>query len=177
MPLAVSMGLDNFENQCNEVPEVIADHWHRLKHMGDVYPNIEANDLVYIALRSTEKEEDYLIQRLGLRNFSIDEVHEKGSEQVVEEVLACLNNCDLIYVSFDVDSMDCDLVSRGTGTPVPNGLSEEEATEIVCGLVSYPKTCCLEFTEINPTLDNKCNTMAETAFRILDRATNIVKNR
>ena len=67
----------------------------------------------------------------------------------------------MIYISFDVDSMDCDLVSRGTGTPVPNGLSEEEATEIVCGLVADPKTCCLEVTEVNPTLDNKKNTIKE----------------
>jgi arginase family enzyme len=35
----------------------------------------------------------------------------------------------------------------------------------------------LEVTEVNPTLDDKGNTMAETAFRVLDRATNIVKNR
>ena len=73
--------------------------------------------------------------------------------------------------------MDCDLVSKGTGTPVKNGLSEQQATDIVCGLVQEPKTCCLEVTEVNPTLDDKCNTMAETAFRILDRATNIVKHR
>ncbi len=69
------------------------------------------------------------------------------------------------------------MVSRGTGTPVPNGLSEEQATELVGGLVADPKVCCLEVTEVNPTLDNKENTMAETAFRVLDRATNIVKNR
>jgi arginase len=177
MPLAICLGIDNLEKQHNKIPTEIADHWNQLKQMGNVYPKIEANDLVFIGLRDTEEEEDYLVERLGLRNFSIEEVHEKGSEQIVTEVLAYLQNCDLIYVSFDVDSMDCDLVSRGTGTPVPNGLSEEEATDIVCGLVANLKTCCLEVTEVNPTLDNKCNTMAETAFRVLDRATNVVKNR
>jgi arginase len=177
MPLAVCLGIDNIEHQRNDIPQEIADHWHKLKHMGGVYPKIEANDLVFIALRDTEAEEDFLTQRLGIRNFSVKEVREKGTEQTVEEVLAYLNSCDMIYISFDVDSMDCDLVSKGTGTPVPNGLSEEEATEIVCGLVADPKTCCLEVTEVNPTLDNKKNTMAETAFRVLDRATNVVKNR
>lgn len=177
MPLAICLGIDNLEKKRNEIPQEIADHWHRLKHMGNVYPKIEANDLVFIALRDTEEEEDFLTNRLGIRNFAVAEVREKGTKKTVEEVLAYLHNCDMIYISFDVDSMDCDLVSRGTGTPVPNGLSEEEATDIVCGLVSDPKTCCLEVTEINPTLDDKRNTMAETAFRILDRATNIVKNR
>jgi arginase len=177
MPLAVCLGIDNIEHQRNDIPKEIADHWHKLKHMGGVYPKIEANDLVFIALRDTEAEEDFLTERFGIRNFAVKEVREKGTKQTVKEVLEYLNNCDLIYISFDVDSMDCDLVSKGTGTPVPNGLSEEEATDIVCGLVADPKTCCLEVTEVNPTLDNKKNTMAETAFRVLDRATNVVKNR
>jgi arginase len=177
MPLAVCLGIDNIEHKRNNIPKEIEEHWHKLKHMGGVYPKIEANDLVFIALRDTEAEEDFLTDRLGIRNFAVKEVREKGTQQTVKEVLAYLNNCDMIYISFDVDSMDCDLVSRGTGTPVPNGLSEEEATDIVCGLVADPKTCCLEVTEVNPTLDNKKNTMAETAFRVLDRATNVVKNR
>lgn len=177
MPLAICLGIDNLEKERNDPPEAIDEHWHRLKHMGNVYPKIEANDLVFIGLRDTEEEEDFLIERLGIRIFEVDEVRQKGSPKVVKEVLEYLRNCELIYISFDVDSMDCDLVSKGTGTPVPNGLSEEEAMDIVCGLVENPKTCCLEVTEVNPTLDDKCNRMAETAFRILDRATNIVINR
>lgn len=177
MPLAVCLGIDNIEHQRNDIPKEIAEHWHKLKHMGGVYPKIEANDLVFIALRDTEAEEDFLTERLGIRNFAVEEVREKGTKKIVQDVLTYLNDCDMIYISFDVDSMDCDLVSKGTGTPVPNGLSEEEATDIVCGLVADPKTCCLEVTEVNPTLDNKKNTMAETAFRVLDRATNVVKNR
>lgn len=177
MPLAVCLGIDNIENQRNDIPEEIAEHWHKLKHMGEVYPKIETNDLVFIALRDTEEEEDFLTDRHGIRNFAVKEVREKGTSQTVKEVLQYLTGCDMIYVSFDVDSMDCDLISRGTGTPVPNGLSEEEATDLVCGLIADPKVCCLEVTEVNPTLDDKKNTMAETAFRVLDRATNIVKNR
>lgn len=177
MPLAICLGIDNIEKKRNNIPMPIAEHWEKLKHMGDVFPKIEANDLVFIALRDTEEEEDFLTARMGIRNFAIEEVREKGTTQIVEDVLAYLRGCDMIYISFDVDSMDCDLVSRGTGTPVPNGLTEEQATEIVCGLVTDPKTCCLEVTEINPTLDNKGNTMAETAFRVLAKATEIVKQR
>jgi hypothetical protein len=35
-----------------------------------------------------------------------------------EEALNKLSNCDLIYISFDVDSMDCDMISWYR-TPVP----------------------------------------------------------
>ena len=44
------------------------------------------------------------------------------------KALEMLDHCDMIYVSFDVDSLDS-RISTGTGTPVPNGLTVEEAKE------------------------------------------------
>ena len=35
-------------------------------------------------------------------------------------------------------------------------------------LMDTKKVRCIEFTEINPLLDNKGNKMAETAFQVLD---------
>ena len=174
MPLAICLGIDNLEKRRNDIPDMIADHWTHLKELGGVFPKIYAQDLVFVALRDTEPEEDYLCDRYQIRNFSVDEVNQKGTTQTVEDILTYLHRCDMIYISFDVDSMDCNLVSCGTGTPVSDGLSEQQAAEIVCGLVADEKTCCLEFTEINPTLDNKENTMAETAFRILDKASETI---
>ena len=39
------------------------------------------------------------------------------------------------------------------------------------------KTACFEIVEINPCLDNKQNKMAETALRILDKASSIIEKR
>ena len=94
---------------------------------------------------------------------------------VVNEALELLSHCDLIYISFDVDSMDPDMVSYGTGTPVPGGYSPEEAKEIIEGLIQKSKkVICFEMVEVNPILDNKANKMAETAFEILESATNLL---
>jgi arginase len=177
MPLAISLGIDNIEKAINDIPKEIEDHWYNLKHMGGVFPKVEPNDLVFVALRDTEREEDELIARLGIRNFSVEEVQEQGAVETGNSILSYLERCDMIYISFDVDSMDCDLISKGTGTPVPKGLTEQEATDLICTLLNDKKTCCLEITEVNPTLDNKCNTMAETAFRVLDKATQAVLDR
>jgi arginase len=65
--------------------------------------------------------------------------------------------------------MDPEVTSFGTGTPVGNGLFPEEATEILTLLAQNPKTVCMEFVEVNPCLDNKLNTMAETTFSILEK--------
>jgi len=87
---------------------------------------------------------------------------------VAEEILEKLDHCKTIYISFDVDSMDPEQVSHGTGTPVPGGFYSEEAALLVSELFKSNKIGCFEVTEINPTLDNKGNRMAATAFHILN---------
>lgn len=175
MPLAVSLGVDNLDKRRNDIPGNVLHYWERLKNMGGICPKILPEDLVFVALRDTEPEEDYLVERLGIRNISVAELRAQGAQATADAVLEHLSACDLIYVSFDVDSMDCDLVCRGTGTPVPGGLSAQEASDLLCGLVADPRTCCFEITEVNPLLDDKCNTMAETAFLALERATRVVE--
>ena len=76
----------------------------------------------------------------------------------------------MVYVSFDVDSLDCREISYGNGTPVENGLSENEAKAILKALMDWEKVVGLEITEINPLLDNKQNKMAETTLEILEFA-------
>jgi arginase len=95
-------------------------------------------------------------------------------EKIAIEALQYLDHCDLIYVSFDVDSMDA-AISKGTGTPVTNGLTEREAGNLVSRLMTSDKVCCFEMVEVNPTLDKE-NLMAENAFEILVRATNSLIN-
>jgi succinyl-CoA synthetase beta subunit len=73
--------------------------------------------------------------------------------------------------------MDCELVSRGTGTPVPGGISQQQATDLVLTLLESPKVCCFEMVEINPILDTKGNMMADTAFKILEQATKTIEGR
>ena len=79
--------------------------------------------------------------------------------------MAQLSHCDLIYVSFDVDSLDPN-ISIGTGTPVPNGMSENEAVYLLKSLINQPKTVAFEITEINPLLDRD-SPMEVVAARIL----------
>jgi len=177
MPLATALGITNEESKINEADSEGLEFWEQMLNLNGVSPKIQADDLVFVGVRDTEKPEDDLIERLGIRNFEVAEVRSNGVNAIVESIKDKLADCDMIYVSFDVDSMDCDLVSRGTGTPVPNGLTEEEALGFVRQLSSWEKCCCLEFVEINPCLDDKINTMAETAFRILESTTEELQKR
>ena len=59
-----------------------------------------------------------------------------------------IKEVDLIYITFDVDSMDCDLISHGTGTPVTKGFDEVEIKKIITGFLETEKVACLEFVVI-----------------------------
>lgn len=174
MPLAASLGIDNKEHQINNVSEKTLKEWEILKNIANISPKIMPEDVVIIGIRDTEYEEDQIINQLGINTLKVSEVKDKGIQIAAKETLEYLESCDIIYVSFDVDSMDCNLVSRGTGTPVPNGFDELEITALLAELCRSPKLCCFEIAEINPLLDDKNNLMVETGLRILETVINTI---
>ncbi|MEW5676341.1 arginase [Flavobacterium enshiense] len=168
MPLATALAIDNLESRINDVDEETVTFWNALKHIGGITPKITPEDLVYIAVRDTEEQEDAVLNRLAVKNYEVAEVRAKGVEVVVTEIEEKLRDCDIIYVSFDVDSMDPDMTSHGTGTPVDNGLSPEEAKAILLHFAKNDKTVCIEVVEVNPCLDEKINVMAEITLDIVE---------
>lgn len=177
MPLAIALGEDNLDRQVNNVPKATVKQWKKLKNTSGTSPNIKSSDIVFVGVRDTEEPEDYLMEKHNIKNVTVTEVRTKGINKIIQEINDYLSACDLIYISFDVDSMDCMYVSHGTGTPVPLGFTEGEVTKILLKLLSNDKICCFEVTEVNPTLDEKCNVMAETAFRILEKATAVIEKK
>jgi arginase len=168
MPLATALGVDNLECQINNPASDVVEFWNQIKSFGGKEGKIQPKDLVFVAVRDTEEAEDALMDRLAIRNITVEEVNQLGAAAVVAEISRRLTHCDLIYVSFDVDSMDPQLVSHGTGTPVPNGLTPDQAKEIMAGLLDTHKVCCLEVVEVNPCLDEKQNKMAETTLDLIE---------
>lgn len=170
MPISMVTAEDNLEFKVNNPDAESVEYWEKLKNIGNIQPKILFSDLIFIGVRDTERQEDELIRKKNIRNFNVAEIRRKGVERVAIEALNLLEKCDLIYVSFDVDSMDSS-ISKGTGTPVKNGITEKEAGNLIARLFYSKKLCCFEIVEVNPTLDKE-NLMAENAFEILLKATN-----
>ncbi len=171
MPLAAALGEDNLDFQINEVSDGTKAFWEGMKNIGISGAKVAPEDVIYFGVRDTEEPEDKQIEALGIRNYMVAEYRYRGAEVVLKEALDKLSDCDCIYISFDVDSMDCDRISYGTGTPVARGFDPEEIIEIIEYIIATDKVACIEFVEVNPLLDLKGNVMAETAFDILDRIT------
>lgn len=176
MPLATALGVDNLEEKANEpIPEVVA-FWEQLKNVGIPGAKIQPENLLYIAVRDTEDQEDAVLKRLNIVNHPVSSVRLSGAEEIANRCLTALKDCEILYISFDVDSMDPELSSRGTGTPVGNGLTPEEAGTLLKTFAKDPRTQCIEFVEVNPCLDDKVNRMAEIAFDLLQQTVNQINN-
>ncbi|WP_264564862.1 arginase [Flavobacterium sp. N3904] len=171
MPLAAVLGNDNLDCQVNDVAKDTQAHWNEMKNIGVNGPKVLAEYLVYFGVRDTEEAENKQIEKLQIRNYKVDEIRYRGLETCVDEALAKLAHCDVLYVSFDVDSMDCDLISFGTGTPVSRGFDQYEIIDIINQIIQSKKVVCIEVVEVNPLLDTKGNKMAETAFEVLEAIT------
>lgn len=171
MPLSAALGDDNLSCQNNEVPAETQQHWENMKNIGCKGPKVLPENLIYFGVRDTEEAEDKQIEKLQIKNYKVDEVRFRGLQTCVAEALSKLTHCEVLYISFDVDSMDCDMISYGTGTPVPKGFDQYEIIAIINQIIQTKKVVCIEFVEVNPLLDTKGNKMAETAFEVLEAIT------
>lgn len=174
MPLSAAISDDNLSCQINELAPETQHYWDEMKNIGCKGAKVLPQNIVYFGVRDTEEAEDKQIEKYKIRNYKVEEIRYRGLKTCVKEAIDKLSNCDILYLSFDVDSMDCDLISYGTGTPVPRGFDQYEIIAIMDQIIETKKVVCIEFVEINPLLDNKGNKMAETAFEVLEHITSTI---
>ena len=176
MPLSAALNDDNLEFQINEVVGDTNSYWNSMKNIGIAGPKVKHKDIVYFGVRDTEEPEEKAMEKNEMRNYSVAEMRYRGMQECLVEAVSHLKDCDHIYISFDVDSMDCDLISTGTGTPVSKGFDPDEVIAIINAFLGTDKVVCFEIVEVNPTLDFKGNKMAETAFYVLQNVHDGIKN-
>ncbi len=175
MPLCIALSEDNLEHKRRELATKTFEKWEELKNIGFEGPAVLPEDIVLLGVRSLEYQERALIEERGINMVHIREVRERGAYRAANYAMDLLANCDLVYVSFDIDSID-NTISSGTGTPVPDGLFPEEARGLLNRLVVHPKVCCVEIVEVNPFLDPHGNRTGEIAFDLLYDMVKTIEN-
>ena len=163
MPIATALGVDQSDLQKNNLDLTTMQYWNQLKSH-----SLKPADLIYIGVRDVEEEEIHAMKQLNLRNYTVKELRDRGLQRCIDEISEKLQACDIVYVSFDVDSMDPSETSYGTGTPVPMGISFDEAKTILTSMSKLNNLACMEIVEVNPCLDNEKNKMAERSFELIN---------
>ncbi len=117
-------------------------------------PNAPATNLVQVGIGGWQ------VPRAGVkvgreRNTTIitmDDVERLGIEKTAEIALeVAWKNAKAVYLSFDIDSLDCGFVP-GTGWPEPGGYLPREALKLL-RLVAKEGICGMEVVEVSPPYD------------------------
>jgi arginase len=176
MPLASALGLGNLKGGKNPVTGDTIPYWEILKNWGGICPKITPDNLVFVGLRDYEKEEREFIEKHHVKVVKVPEVRKGKIKELATRITQqYLGHCDVLYVSFDIDSLDASLVP-GTGTPVKNGLFVNETTKLLSEILKDQRLVCFEVTEINPLLDKE-NQTASRIFPIFRQAINTIEKR
>ena len=175
MPLSMACALDNKESKLHDISLKEKKYWNKLKFLSGSTAAIKPENVVFCGLRDYEKAEDNLIKKYNIDVHSVADITLNGVSSTVKSIFKKLDHCKYIYVSFDVDSID-PLYVPGTGTPVSEGLSYDQALQLNMELIKNKKVCCWEIAEINPIFNKKENDSIKL-FNILEKVTDaLVEN-
>lgn len=118
-----------------------------------VKPCLAAKDIAYVGLRDVDPGERYIIEKLGITAFSMQEVDKYGINEVMSRALKAIDpeGKRPIHVSFDVDALD-PILTPSTGTPVTAGLSLREALYIAEEVANTGRLSAIDIAEVNPAI-------------------------
>lgn len=117
-------------------------------------PNVPAKNLVQIGIGGWQVPREAVVEarKRDTTIISMSDVEELGIDKVAEIALeTAWDGADAVYMSFDIDCVDCGFVP-GTGWPEPGGFLPREALSLV-GKVAAEGLCGLEVVEVSPPYD------------------------
>lgn len=127
----------------------------RLTHIASPLPKLFPENVCLIGTRSFEEGEARLLQQLGVRIFSMEEIMRRGMDDVWREALAIVQNQTTGFgISLDLDVLEPSEES-GVGSPEPGGVLKSLLVEMLSTLKSNPFFLAMEIVEYNPYLDTK----------------------
>ena len=88
-----------------------------------------------------------------MRSFEMSEVVARGLSEVLDEAMAlAMDECDVVFLSVDVDVVDPG-AAPGTGTPEPGGLSSRELLDAVRRIAMTVPLGGVDVVEVSPPYD------------------------
>jgi arginase len=133
--------------------------------LGDRTPMVDPTRTVLIGIHDVDPKERTIVQRSGVRAFTMSEIDKLGLHRVMEEALAIVNKDTAgFHVSFDLDGCDPSF-APGVGTPVFGGATLRESHLVMEHAAESGRLLSLELAEINPILDH-ANRTAELAVEL-----------
>ncbi|XP_053210081.1 arginase-1-like [Panonychus citri] len=144
--MSLSFFLQGIQSEYENSPQLT-----KLFH--SIQPNLNSSSLCYIGLRDLDPLERHLLDSLQIKYFTMGDVDKLGISEITSRALEILKPTESkpLHVSFDVDSLDPSY-APSTGTPVPGGLTLDEAQTLAKTINSTNLLKCLDWVEVNPKI-------------------------
>jgi arginase len=137
-----------------------------LTRLGERFPMVDPERAVLIGIRDVDPGERALAKECGIQCYSMRELDILGMDRVMKEALEIVTRGTAgFHLSFDMDGLD-PYEAPGVGTPVTGGVTQREGHLLLEHAAESGKLLGLEFTEINPILDER-NRTAEMAVALV----------
>ncbi|HZG55765.1 arginase [Paenibacillus sp.] len=125
-----------------------------LTSIGGEAARIDPSKVVIVGARSIDPGERALIQRLGIKVFSMHDIDRLGMTRVMEETIAIVTDgTDGVHLSLDLDGLDPE-DAPGVGTPIIGGLTYREGHLAMELLSEAGCVVSADVVEVNPILDH-----------------------
>ncbi len=130
-------------------------------------PVLNPAHVCLLGIRSFESGEAALLERLGVRIFSMQDITRLGLDAVMHEALAIVQQGTAGFgVTIDLDAIDPQ-EAPGVGTPELGGLGVADLVSALSPLTALPALVGLEIVEYNPARDRDGAT-AQVVTRLID---------
>ncbi len=121
---------------------------------------VDPHNICYVGCRDLDENEKKLMHEAGVTVFTMSDIDRHGFSEVVKRVkLFFKTHCDVVHISFDMDSLDPS-IAPGTGVPVPGGMVYREGLLLMEEMNSLNMVGSMEIVEVNPILDVRNDTAA-----------------
>lgn len=122
-------------------------------------PTLDPKHVCLIGIRSYEEGEQALLESLGVRIYYIEEVQERGFQDVFEEALTRVKTGTKGFgISLDLDGFDPE-EAPGVGSPAENGLRRKDVLPELQKVSHDPSFKAFELVEYNPDRDKDHKTL------------------
>lgn len=115
-------------------------------------PKLKPEHIVMLGLRDIDPPEQIILDKLNIRYYTYNQICAKGLDVCLDETIAYLSHLSSIHMSFDIDSMNPDIMP-GVSVPVPDGFTIPEVRQIFQTLLQALPFISYDIVEYNQVHD------------------------
>lgn len=129
-------------------------------------------NVILFGLRDVDPLEADIIDRLGIKAYYYDEIIKRGLFECLIEVKDFFKNVEEVHLSFDLDSMNPDII-KGVTVPVKDGFIKDDIRAVIDFCLTELTLSSMDIVEFNPDYDD--GSTAEFVYETIKRCKEAIK--